>query len=100
MKAVYLIGNGFDINSGLDTKAQRIVADYRLHLMQELAEDNNGVDPDHTKAGLSALLEEMSNDPRTWADFEMSLGRFTAVCEKSPEALGMFRGHLPTSESF
>lgn len=91
MKAVYLIGNGFDINCGLNTKAQHIVADYRSSLVKDLAELQGNADSGHAAAGLSALLEEISSDPRTWADFEMSLGRFTAVCEGSPAALEMFR---------
>lgn len=70
-------------------KHRRIVADYVLHLAQDLAECSHDAGPDYTKAGLSALFEEISKNSRTCADLEMSLGRFTAVCERSPEALEM-----------
>jgi len=68
MRVVYVIGNGFDINLGLNTRYR----DFYEYFKSQ-----------HSK---SELIEQMKTelDSETWADLELALGRFTAKFN-SPE---------------
>jgi len=64
MNIVYLIGNGFDLNLGLQTKYQHFYDYYLTH--------SEGNDSPHIKD----LKDHIKNNRENWSDLEFALGDY------------------------
>lgn len=74
MQITFLVGNGFDLGVGLKTSFE----DFCKWYVQQDSKTNT----------IENFKEEIKNDLKTWADFEMALGKYT---EKfSPETVEAF----------
>jgi len=62
---LFLIGNGFDLNIGLNTKYSDVTQDY-------IKENSGTMDED-----IQNFIKELKNDKEKWADFEVAMGRYT-----------------------
>lgn len=81
MEILYLIGNGFDINAGLDTSARELIKEYKQTLDSRLANDAN------TPKELKRIQKSIEANIENWSSFEKKLGEFTKETEdeNSPE---------------
>ena len=70
MNFVYLIGNGFDINLGMETSYDKF---YEFYEQQKC-----------TSSVVEKFKSEISDDLQKWADLEVSLGSYTKEV-KDPE---------------
>ena len=88
MRILYLIGNGFDINAGLDTSARGFVDKFFNHLEQREREaaDHDRKLPD----GVGIMLKSMRKDIDSWGDFEIALGALTAELDAAYDPVGAF----------
>ena len=66
MKILYLIGNGLDLAQGLKTRYSDFYDKY-----------SQAVDIEISPAALK-LRKEIGKDYQTWADLELSLGKYTS----------------------
>ena len=64
MNILFMIGNGFDLNIGLDTKYD----DFMKYYTQTCEDDN-----EHIKK----MKVDMNKWPERWSDFELKLGDYT-----------------------
>lgn len=64
MNITFLIGNGFDIGIGLQSRFENF-----FPLYQQNAQKKNDI--------IKQLSDEIGNDYRTWSDFEVALGKYT-----------------------
>lgn len=69
-RVTFIIGNGLDLSLGLETKYQHF---YEYVKNSQLGKGNR-------------IYEEIARDHKTWADFEASLGQYTAYIKTFPEA--------------
>ncbi len=69
MNIVFLIGNGFDINIGLNTRYKDF---YDYYLSLDSTKDN-----DQVKKLKAHLKETLSTDDKYWSDLEIALGAYT-----------------------
>lgn len=69
MNIVYLIGNGFDINTGLKT---RYIDFYEYYLALDSSGDN-----EHVTKLKKHLKDTLSTDDKYWSDLEIALGNYT-----------------------
>lgn len=96
MEIVYLIGNGFDLNAGLKTKASEMVSSYRSDLESRLTDTEDS----GSSWWMKALYDD-TKDIEHWSDFEMALGRFTGVLEKSKDpVMGFISAYSDFREFF
>lgn len=68
MKISFLVGNGFDIASGIDTSYSSF---YRWYCSQPSENP-------HIDAFKCEIKNDVDNGGKNWADFEIGLGRYTA----------------------
>ena len=89
MRILYLIGNGFDINAGLDTSARGFVEKFFKHLEQREREatEHDRKLPD----GVGIMLRSMRKDIDSWGDFEIALGALTEELDAADDPIGAFR---------
>ena len=89
MRILYLIGNGFDINAGLDTSARGFVEKFFKHLEQREREaaGHERKLPD----GVSIMLRSMRKDIDSWGDFEIALGALAEELDAADDPIGAFR---------
>lgn len=64
MNVTFMIGNGFDLNLGLETSYEKFIDEYR---------SNNLNDSDEIRA----FKERMEKDLKNWSDVELALGKCT-----------------------
>lgn len=71
-KVLYLVGNGFDIQQGLNT---RYVDMFNYFLLKE---------PNSNNFFIQKYKNDLLNNQHIelWSDFERSIGVFTAECDK------------------
>lgn len=86
MNILYLIGNGFDLNAGLNTSAKTIIEKYKMRIDSIIDEE---VSPDECYTLLRRSINQKGID--TWADFEMALGDFTYEVEGCEDPILVFR---------
>lgn len=67
MNITYLVGNGFDISSGIDTSYR---AFYEWYCTQPSEKE-------HIKKFKAEIKEDIINGGENWADFEIGLGQYT-----------------------
>jgi hypothetical protein len=70
MKIVYLIGNGFDINIGMETR-YRDFCKYYVNLPEERGDEI-----------IKQFKNEVGNNPENWSDLEFALGKYLENVEK------------------
>lgn len=82
MDITFLVGNGFDISTGIDTSYNGF---YQWYCMQK--PDN---EPEWIRDFKTDILKDLEKplEERTWADFELGLGRYTT--NFSPETVDHF----------
>lgn len=83
MDVTFLVGNGFDISTGIDTSYSGF---YQWYCTQK----PNNDEPEWIRDFKNDILKDMKKplEERTWADFELGLGRYTA--NFSPETVDHF----------
>lgn len=87
VKIVYMIGNGFDINLGLDTCADGIVRAYGEDVDKRAAEDGGQVPP-----AVSLLRKNIAEKGiRQWSSFETQLGVYTGELEVENDPADSFK---------
>lgn len=72
MEITFLIGNGFDLNLGLETTYASFITEY----VKDIAMEQNPI--------IKKFKEDISRDPQLWSDAEIALGKYTAA-HNNPE---------------
>ena len=71
MNVLYLVGNGFDISQGLETRYSDFYREYKESLPVNAVE--------------RMLIQDITENEKTWSDMERKLGEFTAKTD-DPDA--------------
>jgi hypothetical protein len=88
MNIVYLIGNGFDLNLGMETGYRDFFYKYYLKLPK-----------DNEAKIVRRLKDEIADDIESWSNFELNLGKFLDEKVTSQEAVILYNNlidHLRT----
>lgn len=82
MKITFLIGNGFDVSMGIESSYSKFYEWYckRPSILKYISDFKSNIQKD--------MRQDIPDEEKTWADFEVGLGKYTA--EFPPELVSQF----------
>lgn len=82
MKITFLIGNGFDVSVGIESSYSKFYDWYckRTSILKYINEFKENIQND--------MKQDIPDDEKTWADFEVGLGKYTA--KFTPDRVSQF----------
>ena len=76
MKITFMVGNGFDIGLGIESS---YIAFYNWYCKRPSEEEHIQM---FKKDIMNDMSRDIPDDEKTWADFELGLGKYTAKFTK------------------